>query len=173
MGLESIDSPRRNGNIDKTGSVKLGGPDIKYMSTREDIYKNLAKVPKMDGFQDVACHADEFGFQFRGPSSNEVYKDLTPREFAGYLMDSGDLTGESIRLFSCSSGKLEWGAAQQLSDEIGLDVLAPTMDVYIDSDGYVYLAEDDDLSFAAHLAVRQSGKKFSMDGWKLFKPRRK
>ncbi len=47
-----------------------------------------------------------------------------------------------MRLLSCESGALPNGPAQQLADELGVDVLAPTQTLYIDPKETMFITND-------------------------------
>lgn len=62
--------------------------------------------------------------------------DLSPHDLA--LLIRADQTyapGQAVTLFSCSTGAHQGGFAQQLADELGVDVLAPTSLAWLPPDG--------------------------------------
>ena len=70
-------------------------------------------------------------------------EDLSPKELAYRIMDSGKYTGGPIRLLACSSGAVEDGAAQQLADLLHKPVLAPMDTLFTSQDGYMVVASND------------------------------
>ena len=141
------------------------------MSNRDQFYLNLENVEPVDGYQDVACHADPYSFAAQDPVTEEVLLDLPARELAFRIIDSGKYTGGPIRLLACNSGAMEDGVAQQLADILKVPVLAPTNTVFTSADGYVAVAADYDE--AAQIMSQMSGEKvkFIIDGWKQFTPK--
>ena len=91
------------------------------------------------------------------------------RFLANRLRESGKYNGGPIRLIACESGKVDDGIAQALANELGVPVLAPTKTVYIDSQGYMVLA--DNLDEALEL-MSNAEKAWNSDGWKVFAPRK-
>jgi hypothetical protein len=64
---------------------------------------------------------------------------LTPKDVADIIRASGDWDGQQpIRLLSCQTGTKPDGFAAQLSKELGVEVLAPTKDAWVDDMGNVF-----------------------------------
>lgn len=64
---------------------------------------------------------------------------LTPKDLADILRASGDWDGKQpIRLLSCQTGTKADGFAAQLSKELGVEVVAPTKDAWVDDMGNVF-----------------------------------
>lgn len=55
---------------------------------------------------------------------------LSAPDFAEVVAHETDWTGEPIRLFSCNTGEEVGGFAQQLANELGTEVTAPTEEVW-------------------------------------------
>lgn len=141
---------------------------LRFMSNRDTTYKNLENVPPLDGYEDVASHADPYAFGFVDPATGETVQDATAKFLARRVRESGKYNGGSIRLIACESGKLDDGIAQQFANEMGVPVLAPTKTVYTNSQGFMVLA-DDDLE-AAEL-MKKAKEKWNPEGWRVFKPK--
>ncbi|GAA2782072.1 hypothetical protein GCM10010452_07500 [Crossiella cryophila] len=81
---------------------------------------------------------------------------LSAKDLADIIRANPDWDGEQpIRLISCQTGRNDDGFAAQLAQELGVDVLAPTKDAWIDADGNVFAS-------SAHLDGR--GQDFR-PGW--------
>ncbi|SEQ80310.1 hypothetical protein [Lentzea albida] len=64
---------------------------------------------------------------------------LTPKDLADIIRTSGDWDGEQpIRLLSCQTGTTPDGFAARLSAELGVEVVAPTKDAWVDDMGNVF-----------------------------------
>jgi hypothetical protein len=64
---------------------------------------------------------------------------LTPKELADIIRATGDWDGKQpIRLLSCQTGTKPDGFAAQLSRELGVEVVAPTKDAWVDDMGNVF-----------------------------------
>lgn len=95
---------------------------MRFLSNRDQLYKNAANVKPISGYEDVVCHAQ------------------TARRLAQCIRESGKYKGGPIRLIACQSGAWEFGAAQQRADEHGVNVMAPTETVSIK---YDYITDDE------------------------------
>ncbi len=77
------------------------------------------KTPPEEGFFDVFIHGDP-GKVFYGS------RELDAKHLADWIYLHPEWGGKNIRLFSCETGLLDNGFAQQLSRELGVTVRAPT-----------------------------------------------
>ena len=152
-----------------TREAKLDSLSLRFLSNRDGIYKNMENVPPLEGYEDVAVHADPYSFGFVDPQTGETVQSTDARFLANRLRESGKYNGGPIRLIACESGKVDDGIAQALANELGVPVLAPTKTVYIDSQGYMVLA--DNLDEALEL-MSNAEKAWNSDGWKVFAPRK-
>ena len=92
---------------------------------------------------------------------------LVTKDVAAALLEDPSYTGGPIRIVACDAGRYPDGFAQQLADEMGVDVLAPNQRVYVDFDGSYRLAlSDDDNSDIVIGRTESTGK------WSLFHGRK-
>jgi SPP1 gp7 family putative phage head morphogenesis protein len=141
---------------------------LRFLSNRDRTYKNLQNVPTLDGYEDIACHADPHEFGFVDPKTDETVQKVGAKFLANRVRDSGKYNGGPIRLIACESGKLDDGIAQQFANEMGVTVLAPSKIVYTNSQGFMVLADDD---FEAIKLLRNAKEKWNSEGWRTFKPK--
>ena len=158
-------SGKRNYNTSGTDVESLS---IRFMSNRDNTFKNLQNVPPLDGYEDIACHADPYNFSFVDPEADETVQNVGARFIAKRIRESGKYNGGAIRLIACESGKYDDGIAQDFANEMGVTVLAPTKIVYTNSQGFMVLADDD---FEAIELLRQATEKWNPDGWRVFEPK--
>ena len=158
-------SGKRNYNTSGTDVESLS---IRFMSNRDNTFKNLQNVPPLDGYEDIACHADPYNFSFVDPEADETVQNVGARFIAKRIRESGKYNGGAIRLIACESGKYDDGIAQDFANEMGVKVLAPTKIVYTNSQGFMVLADDD---FEAIQLLRQATEKWNPDGWREFEPK--
>jgi RHS repeat-associated protein len=118
---------------DPLGLMQCGGP-ISFLDrsdpVNEGIYQKFLRSERAPGYQDILIHGAENapGFEVSG-------KFVSPSGLADALRANPAYAGGPIRLLACRAG-YEWGgAAQQLSDELGVPVMAPTDDLWIHRDG--------------------------------------
>ena len=163
LGLEN--SGKRNYNASEKDIQSLS---LRFLSNRDNTYRNLQNVPPLDGYEDIACHADPHNFSFVDPEADETVQNVGARFLAKRIRESGKYNGGAIRLIACESGKLDDGIAQDFANEMGVKVLAPTKIVYTNNQGFMVLADDD---FEARNLLRQATEKWNPDGWRIFEPK--
>lgn len=152
-----------------SGTDDMASLSLRFMSHRDRTYKNLQNVPPLDGYEDIACHADPHSFGFVDPETGETIQgDVGAKFLAKRVRESGKYNGGPIRLIACESGKLDDGIAQKFADEMGVPVLAPTKIVYTNSQGFMVLADDD---FEAAELMHNATEKWNPDGWRVFEPK--
>ena len=162
--LEISESKRYNAS----GTDDLDSLSLRFMSTRDRTYQNLQSVPPLDGYEDIACHADPYEFGFIDPETGETVQGVGASFFAKRVRESGKYNGGPIRLISCEAGKLDDGIAQKFANEMGVPVLAPTKTVYTNSQGFMVLADDE---IEAVNLMREATEKWNPDGWRVFEPK--
>lgn len=104
--------------------VMLLGADAKL----RELVRN---VPPLPGYIDVVIHGEIDSFIVM---RTDVDIRIDQRAFAAYLRKHG-LEGHKIRLIACESGKNLKGVAQHLSNQLNVEVLAPTDVVWVGTDG--------------------------------------
>lgn len=113
----------------------------------------FANLPVGPNEYAIVCHGSSSAFELFGEKATEddLYK---------ILMGRDDYSGQVIRLFSCSTGKLDKNGdciAQRLADKMGVAVYAPSDTLYLYSNGKIEIG----------------GRLYINDGkWMEFKPRK-
>lgn len=105
-------------------------------------------------------------------SSSEL--SFRAKEAAELIRNSREFCGKPIRLIACQTGALKDGIAQQLADELGVNVLAPTEIVNVDIAGNMFVSDNDvlvDLWNTSAKEIRGSIKETGK--WVEFKPRKR
>lgn len=137
---------------EKKGAAIAG---IRFVNKLDTLYKNVSNVKPMDGYEDVAVHADKYSFVFRDSNGRE--STVSAVKFANILKKSPDYHGGNIRLLACEAGMEEAYAAQGLADSLGVEVMAPT--------GILLVYPDGELS-VVHDTLTNA------PDWSIFKPRK-
>lgn len=106
------------------------------------------------GYIDVFVHASAERLVVK---RLDVDVEVTPRQFAAHLRKQG-LEGMKLRLVGCSTGAHPDAVAQQLADAHGMEVLAPTKDIWTGPNGEHGIGDE---------VGDRSGR------WKAFRPRDK
>ena len=86
------------------------------------------------------------------------------------LRSDPEYHGGQIRLLSCGVGSSESGFAQELADELGVNILAPTESLWTADGGELFISDSDTLAemwynnYNIDNSVKPTGR------WELFKP---
>lgn len=86
--------------------------------------QNALKVPGEPGYFDVVGHG-----------TPEDVSGLSPSELAAKIQSNPGWGDENVRLLSCSTGCPTGTYAQELANQLGVTVQAPTTDCYVNSRG--------------------------------------
>ena len=114
---------------------RIGAVSVKAISLTgkdSDLAAAALRIKPIKGYADVVIHGTATEFQVL---HNGKWVSLDQRSLARYLQKSGYKGKESIRLISCSTGELPNGVAQNLSNKLGVEVIAPSDTVWIHPDG--------------------------------------
>ena len=128
---------------------------VNRFSATDPLSGYFESVKPIKGYTDVGLHGSQNSVQVVKMNGQTV--NMNAKQFAEYLRNSLDFNGGNIRLISCNTGANAKGFAQQLANQLGVNVLAPKKAVYIWSNG--------------HLTIGQGAiKGLNLGKWKLFKP---
>lgn len=90
------------------------------------------------------------------------------------IRNSRSFHNQPIRLISCQTGAKENGIAQQIADELGVEVLAPTEIVNVDMNGEMFLCDNEDLAIIWNISTDEERKKIAQPGrWVPFQPNKR
>jgi RHS repeat-associated protein len=106
----------------------VAGGKSNFMAPDDITGQNAMTAPLEPGYHDVIIHGNPTGFGISGWG-------VTPNDLAQLLRQDPGYAGGPIRLISCSTGSQWGGAAQQLADELGVEVRAPTHLAWTHPDG--------------------------------------
>ncbi len=112
----------------------------------ELIANNASMVTPIEEFTDFALHGHPDSVDYT--SNIGIFTQFTAKEFADILRLDPAYKGGNVRLLCCSTGKEDTGFAYQLSKELGVKVKAPTELLWINSNGDMYISDNEVL---AHL----------------------
>lgn len=142
-----------------------GGPvalSFNFLSRGDEIRERVAKIPKKPGYQDYAIHSDGYVFT---PLQGKSGRTVTVEELAVWIRSDKEFDGGPVRLLSCWAGRYDDGAAQQLADLLGTEVLAPEGELYVDFDGWYTIART-----KAEAEMIRDGLIEQQLGWRPFTP---
>ena len=136
----------------------------RYINRDEQLYKNLAKVKPIDGFEDFAFHGKPNSIIHTTTNGQNI--EYTAKEFADMLRSDPEYKGGDIRLLSCNTGQRDGGFAYQLAQELHVNVLAPTEVLWTNENGDLFISDSEVLA-----EMWYDGEKVNQTGnWRLFKP---
>lgn len=134
---------------------------------KNDNFNNYASlISEIPEYDTVACHGGEYSVYIYNNEGVEI--EYSPRELANMIRNSTSYKGKSIRLISCKTGSRNDGFAQQLANEMNVNVLAPTEDIWVNSYGKLFISDNSYLAdmWYTGKGVNETGK------WRLFKPQK-
>lgn len=173
-GSESIENIGKNGIIEleekglytKAGQTNAGI----FVDSKDDLYEYAKNIKPIEGFADFVCHATPDVFLIY---DGEYEMQYTPKEYAELIRNSKDFNNKPIRIISCQAGAKPDGAAQQLANELGVTVLAPTETVTVDDRGRMFVSDNDILSELWENATDAIKPLYKETGkWIPFEPRK-
>lgn len=142
-----------------------------FVNSNDQLSQNAKKIKPLEGYSDIIMHGSPTELLAYDNDGAELL--YSAKEAAELIRNSREFCGKPIRLIACQAGALKDGIAQQLADELGVNVLAPTEIVNVDIFGNIFIS-DNDILFGIwnqspseeRIKIRQTGK------WVEFKPRR-
>ncbi|MBD5080275.1 MAG: hypothetical protein HDT44_00735 [Ruminococcaceae bacterium] len=126
----------------------------------------------MEGYTDIVCHGSPDELLIYGLDGEEW--SYSAKEAANIIRNSKEYDGKAVRLISCSTGKGENCIAQQIADELGVNVLAPNEIISVDVNGEMFISDNDVLVDLWNEGTEDERKQIHTTGkWIIFKPRKK
>lgn len=125
---------------------------VQLLGKGDDLTSVASKIKPLSGYTDIIVHGSEDAFWVK---HNGDWVSVDQRSIATYLKKSADYNGGSIRLISCKTGELADGVAKNISNKLGVNVMAPTDTVWIYNNGNMTVGAT---------AISNTGK------WKVFSP---
>jgi len=155
---EILAQMRKGGGVTDAAADPVAASPI-FMSSNDPLFQNMQNVEPIGGYTDVAIHGNEDGFSYSDRSGAQV--PVSVDEFTSRIQSSKDYDGGPVRLLSCSTGGYSDGAAQQLADKLGVNVMAPTDTLWVYPNGDTIISKNRD----------EAIKGITSGTWKVFKPR--
>ena len=137
-----------------------------FVMQNELLARNSLFIDPIEGYVDIVCHSSPTEFCIK---YGEIDIDLSISQFAEMIRKSSKYNNSPIRIISCQAGAYNYGAAKELAQELGHDVLAATEDVYVDEKGRIFVTDNETLAEMWHEASEEDKHLFRQTGsWKLF-----
>lgn len=158
--------------VDKSGEsgiIKLGS---KFVNPTDQLYTNADKIKPIEGYGDIVIHGTPDSLLINGLDGEQW--EYGAKEAAEMIRNSREFHGQPIRLIACQTGAKENGIAQQIADELGVEVMAPTEIVNVDIDGEMFLCDNGELAEIWNTSSAEERKDIRQHGeWKVFKPNKR
>ena len=124
----------------KIDILRLAKDSDIFVDRDDKLHDYAKKVKPISGYRDYVCHADQYSFAFIDKNGKE--SNISAEEFCDILDASGNYHGEKIRLLACQAGADDAIIPKYIAKRYDTEVMAPTENVNVDSDGNIILADD-------------------------------
>lgn len=162
----------RSKALDKSagsGIIKLSS---KFVNPTDPLYTNANKIKPVKGYGDIIIHGSPDSLLINGLNGEQW--EYGAKEAAEMIRNSREFHGQPIRLVSCQTGAKKNGIAQQIADELGVEVMAPTEIANVDIDGEIFLSDNGELAEIWNTSSAEERKTIRPTGeWKVFKPNKR
>lgn len=154
---------------DGSGIIELGS---KFLSKSDPLYYNADKIKPIKGYDDIVFHGDPYHLIAYGNSGEEWL--YNAKEAAEMIKHCQAFHEKPIRLIACQIGAEQDGIAQQIADEHGVVVLAPTETVFVDIDGDMFISNNRELAELWNMSSPEERKHIHQTGtWIPFEPKKR
>ena len=165
---ENVELPLEN--TGKSDIIKVVKASAFFVGKDDLLYEHAQRIKPLEGYDDFVCHATPDTFLIY--SGGEEIQ-MPASEYAEHIKASSSFHNRPIRIISCQAGAKPDGAAQQLANEVGQNVLAPTEEVSVDEDGRMFVSNNDvlaELWLEADDDIKQYIKETGK--WVVFEPQK-
>lgn len=143
-----------------------------FVNPNDQLSENAKKIKPLDGYSDIVFHGSPTELLAYGIDGEEWF--YGAKEAAEMIRNSREFTGKPVRLIACNTGALKDGIAQQIADELGVVVLAPTEAVNVAADGEMFVSDNDELATFWARSDPNDRKTIKETGWWVsFEPRKR
>lgn len=158
--------------LDKSGGSGIIKLSSKFVNPTDPLYTNSNKIKPVKGYGDIIIHGSPDSLLINGLNGEQW--EYGAKEAAEMIRNSREFHGQPIRLVSCQTGAKKNGIAQQIADELGVEVMAPTEIANVDIDGEIFLSDNGELAEIWNTSSAEERKTIRPTGeWKVFKPNKR
>lgn len=158
--------------LDKSGGSGIIKLSSKFVNPTDPLYTNSNKIKPVKGYGDIIIHGSPDSLLINGLNGEQW--EYGAKEAAEMIRNSREFHGQPIRLVSCQTGAKKNGIAQQIADELGVEVMAPTEIANVDIDGEIFLSDNGELAEIWNTSSAEERKNIRQTGeWKVFKPNKR
>lgn len=122
-----------------TVPMNLAPGPVNFMKTNDQFFLNASRRVDIDpdGMFDVIAHGNQTHIELNLPPGAIL---VDAKVAAAQILRSKGYVGQDIRLLSCSTGGCEGGFAQQLANELGVNVRAPNDVLWATRSGQLHVS---------------------------------
>ena len=132
------------------------------MDADDAFVSNISRRTDVDtnGYLDVIAHGTPNGIQI---THNGQHMTVDHRTASRLIQNSDGYNGQTIRLWSCNTGALDNGFAQNLANKLNVEVYAPTNYLWSTPNGNYFVAGMNNLRLP-NMNNRETFQLFSPEG---------
>lgn len=158
--------------LDKSGGSGIIKLSSKFVNSADPLYTNANKIKPVKGYGDIIIHGSPDSLLINGLNGEQW--EYGAKEAAEMIRNSREFHGQPIRLIACQTGAKGNGIAQQIADELGVEVMAPTEIANVDINGEIFLSDNGELAEIWNTSSAEERKVIRQTGeWKVFKPNKR
>ena len=137
FAFKGVSAVREKLPWNKGGSYSVG--DATFMDSDDSFFWYIQKRADVDanGYYDIIAHGTPNGIQI---THNGQHMIVDHRTAARLIQNADGYNGQGIRLLSCNTGALDDGFAQNLANQLNVEVYAPTNYLWATQDGNYFVA---------------------------------
>lgn len=137
FAFKGVSAVREKLPWNKGGSYSVG--DATFMDSDDSFFRYIQKRADVDanGYYDIIAHGTPNGIQI---THNGQHMIVDHRTAARLIQNADGYNGQGIRLLSCNTGALDDGFAQNLANQLNVEVYAPTNYLWATQDGNYFVA---------------------------------
>lgn len=139
-GAEVREQKRKAYNAPGNQIYRLARNGNVFVTSSDVLSEYARRIPEIDGYTDIVCHGDEYGFAFRDINGKE--SDVSAEELCNIIEKAGIYKGGNIRLITCRAAAGDASTAKYVAKRFGVEVMASTETVNVDFQGNMILAND-------------------------------
>lgn len=134
-----------------TAKMKEANPMLEplsrsYISHNDELYENVQNVKPIKGYEDFAVHGIPEESLVEYETNNGMWVKYNAKDIADMIREEPSYGGGKIRLLSCGAGSSRSNFAQELANELGVEVLAPTETLWVAPNGEMFISDNEILA---------------------------
>lgn len=141
-----------------------------YVNKDDQLYNNLGSVKPISEYEDFGVHGVPEESKILYETNNGVETKYTAKEFANILREDPSYHSGDIRLLSCGIGANNCSFAQDLANELGVKVMAPSEDLWVSENGEMFISNNSILADMWYNGGKINADIKATGEWRIFSP---